>query len=70
MTAVRIEETVAIKLIYSMLLLMCRNPAFDCLGIFPKIGNTFRHCIHTNVNQDFSTIFSTHTDSISSWKQE
>lgn len=48
MTEVRIEETVAIKLIYSMLLLMCRNPAFDCLGIFPKIGNTFMNIFSMN----------------------
>lgn len=41
MRNVKIEPFLAFKLIYSMLLLMCRNPAFDCLGIFPKIGNTF-----------------------------
>lgn len=41
MIDVRIEPALATRLIYSMLLLMCRNPVFDCLGIFPKIGNTF-----------------------------
>lgn len=41
MMYVEIEKSIVSKLIYSMILLMCRNPIFDCLGIFLKIGNTF-----------------------------
>lgn len=48
MVYVEIDKSIASKLIYSMLLLMCRNPVFDCLGIFPKIGNTFMKIFSMN----------------------
>ncbi len=48
MNDVKIEPILAIRLIYSMLLLMCRNPAFDCLGIFPRIGHTFMNIFTMN----------------------
>lgn len=41
MEDIKIDANFATDLIYSILLLMCRNPSFDCLGIFPKIGNAF-----------------------------
>lgn len=48
MEDVKIDETLAIKMLYSVLLLMCRNPVFDCLGIFPKIENVFTDMFSIN----------------------
>lgn len=48
MNDIQIEPYLAVRLIYSMLLLMCRNPVFDCLGIFPRIGNTFMNIFTMN----------------------
>ena len=38
---VRVNHTLATKLIYNVLIMMCRNLEFNCMGIFPAIGNTF-----------------------------
>lgn len=48
MTNVKIEKRVVVKLIYSMLILMCRNPAFDCFGVYPKIENAFKSIFEIN----------------------
>lgn len=49
---VTIDQNLIYELVKSMLLLMCRNPAFDCLGIFSKIKDVFTYVFsEDNVNE-------------------
>ena len=45
---VRVNHTLATKLIYNVLIMMCRNPEFNCMGIFPAIGTTFMNIFSAN----------------------